>query len=202
MREIVPGILHWTAKHPNHGHEVSSYFVPASGVLIDPLEPEGGADAIGDYGIPVVIALTCRHHRRHAPELAERFGIPIVVHEAGLHEFADGGPDVQPYRPGDEIAPGVTALEMGAICPDDAVLLITTGPGALAFGDSIVNHGGVGFVPDSLIGDDPEAVKHTTRERARALLDQEFDALLFAHGDPIPSGGHEALARFANEDRE
>ena len=28
MREITPGIWHWTSPHPNHGQEVSSYFLP------------------------------------------------------------------------------------------------------------------------------------------------------------------------------
>lgn len=51
-------------------------------------------------------------------------------------------------------------------------------------------------MPDSLLGDDPEGVKRSLRASLEALLDQEFDALLFAHGDPVPSGGRAALEDF------
>jgi len=37
MNEIAPGIQHWTAVHPNIKIEVSSYYLPDSGTLIDPL---------------------------------------------------------------------------------------------------------------------------------------------------------------------
>jgi hypothetical protein len=48
-----------------------------------------------------------------------------------------------------------------------------------------------------LIGDDPEAVKAKIREHATALLEVDFDHLLFAHGDPVIGGGKEALRAFA-----
>ena len=62
---------------------------------------------------------------------------------------------------------------------------------------SIINRDGLGFVSDGLIGDDPESVKATIRERATALLDLDFDHLLFAHGEPVIGGGKEALRAFA-----
>ena len=53
-------------------------------------------------------------------------------------------------------------------------------------------------VRNLVVGDDPEGVKRTTRERAAELAAEcEFDALLFAHGDPVPSGGRDALRTFA-----
>ena len=56
---------------------------------------------------------------------------------------------------------------------------------------------GLGFVPDEFIGDDPEAVKEGLRESFRRLLAHDFDALLVAHGEPMPSGGKAALLQFA-----
>ena len=47
------------------------------------------------------------------------------------------------------------------------------------------------------MGDDPEGVKDGLRASLRRLLDEDFDALLFAHGDPMPTGGHAALRAFA-----
>jgi hypothetical protein len=72
-------------------------------------------------------------------------------------------------------------------------------PGALSFGDAIVNDPdtGLGFVPDKYIGDDPEAVKEGLREAFRRLLAHDFGALLVAHGVPMPSGGKAALLQFA-----
>jgi hypothetical protein len=53
-------------------------------------------------------------------------------------------------------------------------------------------------VPDFLIGDDPGGVKQALRDAYRSLLDEAFDALLLAHGEPVPSGGKERLRRFVD----
>ena len=37
MNEIVPGLFHWTARHPKIGADVSSYFLVDSGTLLDPM---------------------------------------------------------------------------------------------------------------------------------------------------------------------
>src|SRR5205807_2955515 len=39
MQEILPGVFHWTARHPRIHIEVSSYWLEDGGVLIDPLVP-------------------------------------------------------------------------------------------------------------------------------------------------------------------
>ena len=197
MEEGLPGVLHWTRVHEKIRSRVHSYFVADRGLLIDPMEPEEGMDALAEHGEPQRIVLSVRHHLRHSECFAERFGCDIVAHEAGLHEFEDGGPDVAGFAFGDEIAPGVRALELAAICPEDTVLHIHAGLGALHFGDGLIRyHGRIGFVPDEYM-DDPERVKRRTVERLWELLDEDFDALLFAHGDPlVPSGGRDALAEF------
>ena len=196
MQEIVPGLLRWTERHPNLGVDVSSHLVLGSGTLIDPLLPGNGVDALGGREVNRVV-LSCRHHLRDAAAVAERFGCPILVHEAGLHEF-EGGPAVEGFAFGDRLADDVVALEMDAIAPDDTVLRIESGGGALLFADAVINYGGIGFVPDDLIGDDPERVKDQVRARARALLSETFEHLLFAHGDPRLGDGREALQRFAD----
>ncbi len=169
---------------------MSSYFVRASGTMIDPLEPPGDLR-------PERIVLTTRHHLRSSEAIATEHGCPILCHESGLHEFQDG-PDVQGFRWGDQLAPDVRALKANAISPDDTALLVE--PGCLAIADSIINvRGGLEFVPDEYMvdeGDDPEPVKAAIREAFGELLDEPFDNLLFAHGDPIVGGGKEALRDF------
>jgi glyoxylase-like metal-dependent hydrolase (beta-lactamase superfamily II) len=94
------------------------------------------------------------------------------------------------------VAPGIEALEVGAICPDETALLIRD-PGALVIADGIVRYGGeMRFVPDWLLGDDPEGVKRGLGEAYSRLLDRAFDSLLFAHGDPVLRRGKEALREF------
>jgi len=66
----------------------------------------------------------------------------------------------------------------------------------LAFGDGLINYGGLGHPPDQYIGDDPEAIKANIVEGLVPLLDEDFDVLLFAHGTPVPSGGKEMVQRF------
>lgn len=191
MDEVIPGILHWKAKHPSIGVDVSSYLLVDAGIALDPILPEGeSADWIG-HEIDRVV-LTCRHHGRSAAQL----GVPVLVHRSGLHEFEGSGLDVQPYDTGDELAPGVRVLPFGRICPDDAVLHIALGPGVLAFGDGILNYGGLGHPPDQYIGDDPEAIKADIVEGLVPLVDEDFDVLLFAHGDPVASGGRAMLREF------
>jgi glyoxylase-like metal-dependent hydrolase (beta-lactamase superfamily II) len=186
MEEIVPGVFHWKAVHPRIKMEVDCHFVAGSGTAIDPLLPAEGAEWFDERGLQRVV-LSNRHHLRHAPQLAERFGCPILCHEAGLHEF-DEGPQVAGFAFGDRLAADVVALEMDAICPEDTVLRIEAGGGALLFADSLIHYGEVGFVPDNLIGDDPEGVKRRVRERCAALLEEDFEHLLFAHGEPLLDG--------------
>lgn len=195
MDEILDGVFHWKAMHPSIKTEVDSHFVAGSGTAIDPLLPDEGIEWFEEQGVQRIV-LSNRHHRRHAPEIAERFGCPILCHESGLHEFEDG-PDVNGFAFGDRLADDVVALEMDAICPDDTVLLIEAGGGGLLFADSLIHRDAVGFVSDGLIGDDPERVKRRIRERCDALLGERFEHLLFAHGDPLLGEGREALRTVA-----
>ncbi len=195
MDEVVEGVFHWKALHPRIGVEVGCHYVAGSATAIDPLLPAEGIEWFEGRGVERVL-LSTRHHLRHAPQLAERFGCPILCHEAGLHEFEDG-PDVYGFAFGERLADDVVALEMDAISPDDTVLRIESGGGALLFADSLIRHEEVGFVSDELIGDDPEGVKRQIRERCARLLDEEFEHLFFAHGDPLVGGGREALREVA-----
>jgi hypothetical protein len=195
LREIGTGIHHWTAIHPRIQIEVSSYYVEPSGTLIDPLLPPDGIEWFRSRATPERIVLTNRHHYRHSDEFRAEFGCPVLCSEPGLHEF-EGGPEVEGFEFGEVVANGIVALEVGAICPDEAALHIELGDGYLALADGVVNYDVPQFVPDNLIGDDPEAVKEGLRESYRRLCDLEFDNLLFAHGDPIVGGGREALRDF------
>jgi glyoxylase-like metal-dependent hydrolase (beta-lactamase superfamily II) len=196
MEEVLPGVWHWTAEHPKIHAEVSSHWVPASGALIDPLlPPDRGMEPFRSPP-PDRVLLSNRHHLRHAERFADEFGCVIECSKPGLQEF-ESGPGVQGFDFGEEVAPGIEALEVGAICPDETALWISDA-GALLSADGIVRRDGeMRFVSDGLLGDDPESVKAGLRRAYSRLLDRDFDNLLFAHGDPLIGGGKEALRRFA-----
>ncbi|MGH2982663.1 MAG: hypothetical protein ACRDK5_00160 [Solirubrobacterales bacterium] len=195
MEEILPGVRHWTATHPKIGIEVGSHWVPGAGALIDPLLPPGeGLDAFREQP-PDRVLLSNRHHLRDSEELAAELGCRIECSRPGLHEF-ESGPAVEAFDFGDEVAPGIEALEVGAICPDEAALLLRDAR-ALVIADGITRYSDeLEFVPDWLLGVDPEAVKRGLRESYSRLLDRDFDNLLFAHGTPLIGGGKEALREF------
>jgi hypothetical protein len=204
MDDVAAGILHWTTYHEGIGQPVHSYLHVASGAIFDPRLPEGGVDALADATVPSVVLLSNRHHLRHGQQVADTYGIPIRCHEAGLHEFSGAdAPDVEPFAFGDEVAPGIRALEVGVLCPEETAFHLAgegAEAGAVLFADAIIRGDGqLGFVPDGLLGDDPEAIKRGIRGSVQRILDDAppFDAVLLAHGEPIAAGGREQLAAFA-----
>jgi hypothetical protein len=197
VREILPGVHHWTAAHPALGLQVSSYYVEPAGVAIDPILPEDGLDAFSGRGRPHQVVLTSGLHTRDADRFADAFGCPIVISREGAERIG-GALNVETYADGDDIAPGVRAVQVGVLCPDEYALHITATEGALAFADGLHHYGdSLGFFGDDLLGNDPDAVKEGLKQQFRALLQRDFDHLLFAHGDPIVGDGKTALRAFA-----
>jgi hypothetical protein len=191
MQEIAHGIHHWTSKHPKHGLEVSSYWLPELKVLLDPV-------AVPDEVVDVEeIILSNRHHRRESFEAGERFDAPVRVPRVGLHEFDDGDP-VEPYDFEEPLAGGaITPHQVTDLWADDCALHIPS-VSALALGDTATHYGDkLAFVPDQYM-DDPEAESRGIRDGLARLAEQlEFEHLLFAHGTPIPNEGRERLREFA-----
>jgi glyoxylase-like metal-dependent hydrolase (beta-lactamase superfamily II) len=197
VEEIVPGVLHWSAFHERIRQPVHSHLDLASRTVFDPMMPDGGLAALEEHQ-PERIVLSIRHHYRHSDRFREAFGCQVLCHQSGLHEF-EGGPDVEGFAFGDEIAPGVVAREVDAISPDETALHLTEAR-AMLFADGLIRYGGeLNFVPDQLM-DEPEETKKRLKAAFRNLLDLDFDTLLFAHGEPLPTGGKEALRAFASED--
>lgn len=197
MQEILPGIHHWTTFHEGIGEKVHSAFIAATDppLLIDPRVPAEGLDRFAARP-PAHVFLTNRHHYRHSPRFRSAFGTGIWCHRAGLHEFPDDSL-VHPFEHGDVLPGGVLALPVGVLCPEETALLIPAGDGILAIGDAIIRHGDeLGFVPDPLLGDDPEAVKKGLRDVFLGHLERDFDHLLFAHGKPWIGGARAGLRRF------
>jgi hypothetical protein len=196
MREIAPGLWHWTVPHPSHGMEVSSYYLRDERIAVDVLLPPEGLDWF-EGAEPVHILLTNRHHDRDAWQLREAFGSEVHCIANGVHELESRGP-VTRFQFGDELPGGIVAHEVGGICPDETALHIPAHR-ALAVADGVVRwpgEDGLTFVPDSLM-DDPEETKRTLREAYCGLLHLDFELLLLAHGDPVLADARRELRAFA-----
>jgi hypothetical protein len=198
MREIIPGVFHWTTYHEGIGEDVHSYYIAGANppVLIDPRVPDQGLAWFEDRAVPRHIYLTNRLHYRHSDRFAHTFGATVWCHRAGLHHF---GPKraVEGFEHGQELPGGITALEVDALCPEETALYWPQQGGVLSIGDAVIRtDGALGFVPDALMGDDPDAVKRGIRAAFTRHLPRPFDHLLFAHGEPWIGHGKAALAGF------
>jgi hypothetical protein len=201
MDEIAPGLWHWTAVRERIGMEVSSYYLEAERVIIDPMAPPEGLDWFGAHGAPEHAILTNRHHDRDAWRLQEAFGCTVHCIRNGMHEIAGRG-RAEAFDFGDELPGDIHAHEVGAICPDETALYIPR-HSALAVADGVVRWrrgDKLQFVPDSLM-DDPPQTRQQLRDAYRRLLELDFDRLLLAHGDPITTGARDALRAFLDGDR-
>jgi glyoxylase-like metal-dependent hydrolase (beta-lactamase superfamily II) len=198
MREVLPGVVHWTTIHPKIRIEVSSYWLDKAGVLIDPfVPPDVGLEWFAARPVPpVAVLLSSRHHYRESGRFAEAFGAAVLCNQAGLHEFTHGEP-VQGFAIGDVLPGGVIACEVGVICPDDTALYLPD-QRAMAFADGVVTggpHGGgpLGFVPDMLMDEPENTKKGLLASFGRLLATYEFDHLLLAHGGPVIGDGRRQL---------
>ena len=203
MDEILPGLFHWTSKHPRIGIEVSSHWLDDGGVAFDPLLPEDGLEWFrARPQPPAAVLLSNRHHYRHAGALADAFGCPVLASRPGLHEFDEERP-VQPFDFGDELPGGVRAIEVGAICPDETAFHLPA-QRAVLFADGIVDaemqgaEPGLGFVPDGLMDDPPETKQGLLDAARRILAELDFDHVLLAHGKPLIGDGRERLQAFVD----
>ena len=196
MREVLPGIFHWTTLHPKIHIDVSSYWLDESGVAIDPLVPEedGLEWFAGRPTRPTTVLLSNRHHYRDSARFAEAFGCTVRCTRAGLHEFTHGEA-VEGFEPGDRLPGGVVACEVGGLCPDETALYLPE-KRAVFLADGLVRVGAdglLGFVPDVLM-DDPPATKRELLAAYSRLLDElDFEHVLLAHGDPLIGDGRARL---------
>ena len=203
MREVLPGLHHWSTPHPRIKLEVSSYWLEPHGVAIDPLLPPGpGIDWFREQPVPPrAVLLSNRHHYRDSGALVEEFGATVHCTAAGMHEFDEGQP-VQAFEPGDQLPGGAIGFEIGGICPDDTALVLPD-QRAVVLADAVVRWEGtkqagpLRFVPDSLMGDPENDKVAIVAGLERLLSEVDFDHLLLAHGGPLVGDGREQLQRFA-----
>jgi hypothetical protein len=200
MKELAPGLWHWTAEHDRIHIEVSSYYLSDERVLIDPMLPPEGLEWFERTAAPEHIVLSNRHHDRQSWKVQEAFGTQVHCIRNGLHEL-EGRGRAEAFDFGDELPGGLIVHEVGAICPDETALHLPAFD-ALLLADGAVHYqqgSKLSFVPDQYM-DNPEETKPAILAAYRQLLDLEISTLLFAHGAPLLDGGKEALREFAEQE--
>ena len=200
-KQIVRGLFHWTAVHPQVRIRVSSYYLARERVLIDPLLPSpGGLEWLERHGPPEHILLTNRLHSRHSAKLVAAFGCTVWCHRSGLYDLE---PELKAraFVPGDTLPGGARAFKIGILCPDETALLLPR-VRAVAIADGVVREGNgpLSFVSDEYLVDDlshAARVKRGLKAAYRRLAEKNFEHLLMAHGNPWPHEGRAALRAWA-----
>lgn len=212
VRELAPGLWHWTALHPDWTpeeaedgqgweQEVGCVYLetPAHIVLFDPLipgEPEARAtflsnldDDVHRKGKPVAILLTIFFHARSTAELTRRYEATVWI-QKGAVERVDA-PVTNPFDLGDVLPGGVIGVdgqrgfETIYWLPEQRALV----PGDSLLGDG---NGGVRVTPASWLSN---TTLRDFKRSLRGLLDLPVEMVLLSHGEPVLKNGHAALER-------
>jgi hypothetical protein len=194
-REIVPGLLRWTAPHPewkagaepdsadDWDEEVASeiYELPDAFVLFDPLLPREERERFLSWldervaGRPVSILTTIRWHGRDREQLAERY------------RSTTGGRAWNAIPAGVVPRPLRGAGETMYWLPDVKTLI----PGDRLLGDG---NGGLRVSPESWL-QSQQVDRAGAAALMRPLLELPIERVLVSHGDPVLHDGRAAVAR-------
>ena len=205
MRELRPGLWHWTARHPDWTPEeggpegwdpdVSSYLFEAAGalVLFDPLAPDWDDldERVERLGAPNVL-LTIFWHVRSAPEILDRYPeARVFAHERGLDEVRKRVEQTVSFAAGGRLPGEVEAITTRY----REALFWLSGLRALVAGDVLLGTKGraVRVCPDSWLGD--RMTPEELRTELRSRLDRPVEAILLTHGEPVLENAREALDR-------
>jgi hypothetical protein len=192
--EIVPGLLRWTAPHPDWearaapgsagdwDEQVGSvlYELPDAVALIDPLLPSEDRAGFLDWldarigSRPVSILTTIRWHRRDREELAERYRS-------------------RTSRAWNAVPPGVTPRPLRGA---GETMLWLPAVATLVPGDRLIGArgGGLQVCPQSWL-EDVHVDRPALAELLRALVELPIERVLVSHGEPVLRDGAAALVR-------
>ena len=195
MREILPGVFHWTVDWPGV-FPLESYWLKteAGSVLIDPLE-SSNLDAIAEASDVLAVILTTGGHERSAGLFARRTAAPIYVPtvDERLLENLD---EYVTYGDG-EMLPGslLTIATPGRRAEDgEHALLSPLHGGTLIVGDCLGTASKWTPWAELPLGGHPRNHPRPV-ESLKHLLDHQFENLLPGHGKPILGGARSALQK-------
>ncbi len=195
--EIAPGLLRWTAAHPDWNPQAARgssgdwdqnvgsvlYEMPDVVALIDPLLPSQDRAEFLDWldariaGRPVSILTTIRWHRRDREELAERYR----------------------SRSGRAWNALPRGIEQRALRGAGETMFWLTAVATLVAGDRLIGADGrLQVCPESWL-DHVRVNRHELAKLLRPLLELPVERVLVSHGDPVLRDGRAALVHAIGE---
>jgi glyoxylase-like metal-dependent hydrolase (beta-lactamase superfamily II) len=184
VREVQRGLWHWEARHPDwtpgnpedEDAEVTSYAIDDGErlLLLDPLAVPREIDELA-ADRETAIVLTVPWHERDTRSLVDRLDATVFVPSPEEDPIEDR----RLFTAGDRLPVGVTAYP--GKDENDLVLWVES-RGALAFGDTLIERGGVLQIPvdwlsEGVTRDDVVAL-------LRPLLELPIELVLPTHGAP------------------
>jgi hypothetical protein len=204
-QELTEGLWRWTARHPEwhpgeFGAEVASFALRAGDetLLIDPLLPDddgealSGLDAITDGRVSILV--TVPYHARSSETLAARYGATIHGHPATAKRLEDASA-FRVAEPGAPLPGGARAYTIGRPRRHEQPLWLPSHR-AIAFGDAIAEvDGALRLWADSPVADRRRRFyAERFNPTLQPLVELAPDRVLVTHGQPVLSGGRDALA--------
>jgi glyoxylase-like metal-dependent hydrolase (beta-lactamase superfamily II) len=198
VSEIAPGLWHWTGFHPEWNQDVGCVYVGADDAvaLIDPIVPPEEAERFLDHldadvaraGRPVHVVLTIYWHARSAAALCERYDATLWAPvRSALPVARRTGLEPERIRAGDRLPAGLEAHASGR--PAEAVFYLP-GHCSLVAGDVLLGSP-LRVCPAGWVG---KGGREAVRDALRPFLEHHpLERVLVSHGEPVLSGGSEAL---------
>jgi glyoxylase-like metal-dependent hydrolase (beta-lactamase superfamily II) len=189
LKNIAPGLRRWLAWHGEWSQEVGSLAVDTDAglTLIDPLEPPP------EVRHAKQVFVTVFWHARSIPDL----GIEHVFAPArSVRRLKNRDVVVtDQFEPGDELPGGIRSF---ATARDGEAVFWLPKQKAVVVGDVLLGAGAKPHATSDPLRLCPEswldgATHDQLRESLRALLDLPVEIVLPSHGDPVLSGGKQAL---------
>ena len=190
MLEITPGLRRWTAFHDHWEEDVGSLAVQTSDglVLIDPIDPPNEV-AAADH-----VLITVYWHGRSTGTLGAKRVWASARSERPLKSRGIAVTD--PFRAGNALPGGIRAFQTARSAE---VVYWLPDQRAVVVGDVLLGAGAkprptsdpLRLCPERWLG---KGTHDDLRSTLRPLLDLPVERVLVSHGEPILSGGKQALA--------
>ncbi len=187
LREILPGIHHWTVVWPQYRMESYWLRTDSETVVIDANESEDAYN-IGESSRCTAVIVTSGWHERSALLFSKRTGAPVFVPE-GHAKRLEVVESYDTYGDGDRLPGGLKAIAVFG----EAALLSNLHGGTLIVGDALGTS--AKWTPKGeALGFHPGSSREVSIDGAGRLLEHEVENLLPAHGPPLLGDAKAKLA--------
>ena len=170
--------------------------------FVDPIPLEEDAlDTLTEHAVPAGIVLTNANHARAAALFRREFELPVWMHEEAGAEIGMIADETIPAGGGTVFDGVLEAIPLpGAVAGEIALYRAARstedGGGVMIVGDALIHLPAQGF---SVLPDKYCTNAKMLRRSLAGLLDWPFEAMMFAHGEPILHGARERLAALLGE---